>query len=144
MTIRLHRAALDAMLQHALEDAPVECCGVIVAPGKDSPTVDIVTVRRAKNTHNSPFRFEIHPLEYGRIERALDEESLRVAGVYHSHTGTEARPSPTDIRMMDAIGMGPPFVHFVVGVADRERPHARAFTIEGGSYTEHPFEVVDD
>jgi hypothetical protein len=45
--------------------------------------------------------------------------------------------------MMSAF-FGPPYVHFVVGVADRESPHARVFTIEDGGYVEHRYELIGD
>jgi proteasome lid subunit RPN8/RPN11 len=136
--IRLPREHLEAMIAHALEDAPVECCGVVAAVDGE-----VVGIHRARNTEASPYRFNIDPLEYMRLEEAVLEGGAAVAGFYHSHTGTEARPSPTDIRMMSAF-FGPPYVHFVVGVADRESPHARVFTIEDGGYVEHRYELIGD
>jgi hypothetical protein len=38
---------------------------------------------------------------------------------------------------------GPPFVHVVVGVADRDRPHARVFYIVDGAATERTYELTD-
>lgn len=137
VVVRLPRKFLDAMIAHALEDAPVECCGVLAA-------VDgaIVAVHRARNTEASPYRFNIDPREYMKLEEAITDAGATVAGFYHSHTGSEARPSPTDIRMMGTF-FGPPYIHFILGVADRDAPHARVFHIEEGSSTEHEYEVVE-
>lgn len=134
--IRLRQEHIDAMVSHALEEAPIECCGLLAAVD-DS----VVAVHRAKNAECSPYRFSIHGLEQRRIEEAIDEAGTRLAGFYHSHTGSEARPSPTDIRMMNTF-FGPPYVHFVIGVADRENPVVRAFYIEDGAYSEQEFEVA--
>ena len=137
VVVRIPRQHLDAMISHALEDAPVECCGVLAV--RDGT---VTGVYRARNTESSPYRFNIDPREYMKLEEAITGAGDSVAGFYHSHTGSEARPSPTDIRMMGPF-FGPPYVHFVIGVADRERPHARVFHIEEDHATEHEFEVVE-
>ena len=67
---------------------------------------------------------------------------MELAGFYHSHTGSHAVPSPTDIRMMGPF-FGPPFVHFVIGVADREKPEVRVWHIDGSERVERTFQVVD-
>lgn len=135
--IRVPRNFRDAMVEHALADAPVECCGILGSAG------GVVTgVYRAKNVENSPYRFSINPLETGKIERQIDAEGASMAGFYHSHTGSEAIPSPTDIRMMGPL-FGPPYVHFVVGVADREHPVVRCWYIQDGDRLEQDFEVID-
>jgi len=136
VAIRLRQEHLDAMIQHALADAPIECCGMLAA-------VDgaIVSVHPAKNVEASPYRFSIDGLEQKRITESMDEAGSELVGFYHSHTGSEPRPSPTDIRMMSTF-FGPPFVHFVIGVADRERPVVRAFYIEYGDAIEQEYEVI--
>jgi proteasome lid subunit RPN8/RPN11 len=134
--IRLSRAHIDAMIQHALEDAPIEACGLLAA--RDGTVVE---VRRAKNREASPYRFSIDPLETRRHEQAIDASGAELAGFYHSHTGSPPVPSPTDIRMMGPF-FGPPFVHFVIGVADRENPEVRAWYIDGTERIEQEFEVI--
>ena len=134
--IRLSRAHIDAMIQHALEDAPIEACGLLAA--RDGTVVE---VRRAKNREASPYRFSIDPLETRRHEQAIDASGAELAGFYHPHTGTPPVPSPPDIRMMGPF-FGPPFVHFVIGVADRENPEVRAWYIDGTERIEQEFEVI--
>ena len=136
IAIRLRQEHLDQMIGHALADAPVECCGLLA-----SVSGVVVSVHPAKNAEASPYRFSIHGLEQRRIEENIDAAGATLAGFYHSHTGSEARPSPTDIRMMNTF-FGPPCVHFVIGVADREHPVARVFFIEEGAAAEQEFEVV--
>ena len=134
--VKIRAGLIDEMIAHALEDAPVECCGILAA--KDGA---VISTYRAKNHEASPYRFSIEAREQLRISREMDDEGTDQAGFYHSHTGSEARPSPTDIRMMGPL-FGPPFVHFVIGVADRDKPVARVFLIEDGAATEHEFETV--
>jgi proteasome lid subunit RPN8/RPN11 len=135
--IALPRPFLDEMIAHALEDAPVECCGIVAA--RDGAVVGIY---RARNAEASPFRFTIDPMEYAKLERRIEAEGGEVIGFYHSHTGSEARPSQTDIRRMGPL-FGPPFVHFVIGVSDPKQPHARVFTIEDTVAREHTYDLRD-
>jgi len=131
--ITIRQQQLDAMIAHALEDAPNECCGIVGS--RDGVVTEL---HRAVNAEASPYRFSIDFREQRRIEEALDEAGDTLAGFYHSHTGSPARPSPTDIRMMSTF-FGPPFVHFVVSIANRERPDVRVFHIEDGAATEQEF-----
>jgi len=133
--VTLKQEHLDAMIAHALADAPVECCGILAAAGGV-----VAGVYQMRNLDDSPYRFTIHSLEYSRLSEQLTEAGTPDAGIYHSHTGTEARPSPTDVRAM--VLFRPPYFHFVIGIADRERPHARVFHIADGTFTEHEYEVV--
>ncbi len=137
VAIRLRREHIEAMVAHALEDAPIEACGLLAA--REGVVAE---VRRAKNKEASPYRFSIDPLETRKHEQAIDDAGLELAGFYHSHTGSPAVPSPTDIRMMGPF-FGPPFVHFVIGVADREHPEIRVWHIEGAEKVERAFEVLD-
>lgn len=136
VAIRLRQEHLDAMIAHALADAPIECCGMLAA-------VDgaVAAVHRATNVEASPYRFRIDGLEQRKIEEGIDEAGAELIGFYHSHTGSEPRPSPTDIRMMNTF-FGPPYVHFVIGVADRQNPVARVFYIEDGNAVEQEYEVI--
>lgn len=136
IAIRLSQAHIDAMIQHALEDAPIEACGLLTT--KDGAVVE---VRRARNREASPYRFSIDPLETRKHEQAIDDSGAELAGFYHSHTGSPPIPSPTDIRMMGPF-FGPPFVHFIIGVADLENPEVRAWYIDGPERIEQEFEVI--
>ena len=137
VALRLRREHIDAMISHALEDAPIECCGVLAA--SDGVVAAVV---RARNKEASPYRFTIDPLEYAKLERAMDAAGTTPVGFYHSHTGSEPIPSPTDVRAMGAF-FGPPYVHFVIGVKDREQPQVRMWFIQDGDKTEQQFEIIE-
>lgn len=138
VAIRLRRAHVDAMIAHALEDAPIECCGMLAA--REGTVTD---VHPAVNKENSPYRFSIDPLQTRRLEEQIDASGASLAGFYHSHTGSDPIPSPTDIRMMSSL-FGPPYVHFVIGVADRDHPVVRVWYIQDGDRIEQEFEVIED
>lgn len=133
--VKLAQAHMDEMVAHALNDAPVECCGQL--GGKDG---EVATVYTAANAEESPYRFSIGFKEQRRIQEEMDEAGEDILGFYHSHTGSEPRPSQTDIRMMEAF-FTPPYVHVVIGTSDPENPVVRVFHIEDGDYTEHEYEI---
>jgi [CysO sulfur-carrier protein]-S-L-cysteine hydrolase len=129
-------ALLDAMIQHALADAPNECCGVVAAaPG--SPPV-AVAVHRARNTAASPLRFEVDPLELLRISDAIDDAGQELRAIYHSHTRTAPYPSQTDVNF---AANWPGVEWIIVGVSDGA-PDVRSYLIDGGRITEVPVETA--
>jgi proteasome lid subunit RPN8/RPN11 len=134
--IRLRREHLDAMIEHARKDAPIECCGILA-----SQDGEVVALHPARNRENSPYRFDIDPLETKRILEAIEDAGTELAGFYHSHTGSPAVPSPTDVRMMGPL-FGPPYVHFVVGLEDPAAPSVRAWYIEGTDKSEQSYDLV--
>jgi proteasome lid subunit RPN8/RPN11 len=91
------RAELRA---HAVEEAPNECCGVIVLS-------DGVADRyvRGRNALTSPYRYE---LEIDPAVWFLEDEGYELA-VFHSHPETAPIPSRTD-RELSGLWAGRPFV----------------------------------
>jgi proteasome lid subunit RPN8/RPN11 len=91
------RAELKA---HAEEDAPNECCGVLVL--RDGVATRYV---RGRNLLESPYRYE---LEIDPDVWFLEDDGYELA-VFHSHPETEPRPSRTD-RERSGLWAGRPFV----------------------------------
>jgi proteasome lid subunit RPN8/RPN11 len=66
---------------------------------------------------------------------AADEE---VIVVYHSHTGTEAYPSRTDISYA-----GEPQAHYLlVSTREPDTEEIRSYRIRDGVVTEEPVEII--
>jgi proteasome lid subunit RPN8/RPN11 len=91
------RAELRA---HAAEEAPNECCGVIVL--RDGVADRYV---RGRNALASPYRYE---LEIDPAVWFLEDEGYELA-VFHSHPETAPIPSRTD-RELSGLWAGRPFV----------------------------------
>ena len=67
-----------------------------------------------------------------------EERGFELMGVMHSHTHTDAFPSPTDIdRAPD------PAWHYVIVSPKREAPVLRSYRIVDGEITEEPVVVED-
>ena len=95
------RAELKA---HASEEAPNECCGVIVF--RDGVAERYV---RGHNKLASPYRYE---LEIDPAVWFLEDDGFELA-VFHSHPETEPRPSRTD-RELAGLWSDRPFLIYGV------------------------------
>lgn len=91
--MRFPRELADEMVAHLLEGRPNEACGLIAAQDGD-----VVHVYRMTNVSASPVRYALDPKDQLKVYRDLDDRGWELGGVFHSHTRTEAYPSPTDVR----------------------------------------------
>jgi [CysO sulfur-carrier protein]-S-L-cysteine hydrolase len=132
--VRIPRSIYDELLEHAREEAPNECCGLI--GGIDG---EAKTVYRARNAEASPLRYNLDPRDQIRIYGEIDRNGEDLAAIYHSHTASPAYPSQTDINLalMDrrendqVVGKEPIFpgvVYLIASLSDGERP-LRGFEI---------------
>ncbi len=122
--VSLSAADRDAIVAQARREYPNECCGVLLGHGRC-----VERVRPTANTAKSPVVFEVEPREILDVLLAAEAESVEVLGYYHSHTGSAAYPSPTDVRY--AAGW-PGAVHLIVSLAYPD-PSLRAYSIEKSS-----------
>jgi proteasome lid subunit RPN8/RPN11 len=125
---------LDDVLAHAREDAPRECCGVLI--GTSERVLESV---RARNLAGGTTRFHIDPRDHIDAIRGARARQLDVVGFYHSHPRSRAYPSETDIAESGYAGT----MHLIVGV-DGEKQEAKLFTIDGTTVTEVPHVVARD
>ena len=92
--LRIPRTLADEMVVHLNAERPNEGCGLLAG---DPPAV--TKLIRMTNAASSPVRYALDPAEQFAAYRTIDEAGLSLAGVFHSHTHTEAYPSPTDVRL---------------------------------------------
>jgi proteasome lid subunit RPN8/RPN11 len=131
--LTLGRVFADEIIAHAREDAPNECCGIIA--GNDGHAAKLY---RAVNAEASPYRYNVDPKDLLRIYRDLEGNGWDVLAIYHSHTHTEAYPSPTDVR----LASWPEAYYLIVSLQDETAPVLRAFRIRDGEVTEEELQVV--
>ncbi|MCH8051244.1 MAG: M67 family metallopeptidase [Chloroflexi bacterium] len=120
----------EQMIAHAREQFPKECCGMLA--GVDGKTVKVV---RATNSEDSEFRYRVDDRELLRFLHDIDDNGWDFLAVYHSHTRSEAYPSPTDVRL--ATNWPDPY-YVLVSLEDQENPVVRAFRITDGEISEVP------
>ena len=131
--LTLAQSYIDEMIAHSREDDPNECCGIIA--GKDGAATQLY---RAKNAEASPYRYNVDPKDLLRIYRDLESHDWDVFVIYHSHTHTEAYPSPTDKQ----LAAWPDAIYVIVSLEDKETPVVRAFQIKDEKVSEEELRVV--
>ncbi|MBI2566035.1 MAG: M67 family metallopeptidase [Candidatus Schekmanbacteria bacterium] len=94
-TLTVPHEMLAAMIAHAEETYPHECCGLF-AGDRQARRVD--TVHRAANLNQERARdrYELDPQDFLAFDRALRGTGREILGVYHSHPDHPAIASETD------------------------------------------------
>ena len=91
--MQIRRAAVGAMLDHARDALPNECCGFLLGT-----TATIEEVTRATNLTPSPHQYQVDPRDHFAVIRRARQEGRTVVGVYHSHPSAPAVPSASDLE----------------------------------------------
>jgi proteasome lid subunit RPN8/RPN11 len=124
---------IAALVAHAREAAPEECCGLLLGRGDA-----IVEARRARNAATpAETRFLIDPKDHIDARREARTRGLDVVGFYHSHPHAGAAPSPTDLA--EAAYQGT--LHVIVGLG-ADPPEVRVFEFDEGNFRERPLVTV--
>ena len=133
--LRLNRSAYLGILGHAYDGLPDEACGLLVG---DPATARAARFEPTDNEARSSKLYTIPAKDHLRIDRAAAAEGLEIIGVVHSHTHTEAYPSPTDVAQAPD-----PSWHYVIVSLRDEAPMLRSYRIVDEQITEEQV-VVDD
>lgn len=131
--IRLLREHLDAMIAHAREAAPAECCGLIGGlAGKNARSI----YRLRNVTANPELGYEAAPEDLFAAQRRMRDRGEELLAIYHSHPrAADPSPSETDVR----LAYYPSATYLIVGLGGTEAS-VRAFSI---SEREHDWESVE-
>jgi [CysO sulfur-carrier protein]-S-L-cysteine hydrolase len=123
----LDRATLDAIVAHARSDFPYEVCGLLA--GQDA------AMRRHYPIPNAVRSMTTYTMDSKALLRAMrdmDDHGWELLAIYHSHTHTEAFPSPTDVE----LAFYPDAVYLIVSLQDPQQPVLRGFDIVDSRITE--------
>jgi proteasome lid subunit RPN8/RPN11 len=97
--IRIESEPWAAMVAHARETYPNECCGAMLgATGDDGKTVRVAM--RLENSFEGAqaARYELRPEDLLAADRAARERNMDLIGIYHSHPDCDAYFSQTDLQ----------------------------------------------
>jgi proteasome lid subunit RPN8/RPN11 len=95
--IQLRREHVHAMIAHAREAAPEECCGLI---GGTSETQAASLYRLRNVTFNPESAYEAAPEDLFTAQRQMRERGEGLLAIYHSHPrAADPQPSETDVRL---------------------------------------------
>jgi proteasome lid subunit RPN8/RPN11 len=131
--LRVRRSAIEAVVRHARDAAPDECCGILVGTHGD---LDAAVA--ARNIADTPAtRFLIDPRDHFDALRAARGRGADVLGFYHSHPRSDAAPSATDLAEATYAD------HFFLIVGLGSTPaDVRLYRFSGGNFLPIPFVTV--
>jgi proteasome lid subunit RPN8/RPN11 len=121
--VRILRRVIDAMIDHARREAPLECCGLLVA--RDGIIDESMP---ARNLKASPVTFLIDPADHFAALKRARGDGREIVGAYHSHPGSPAIPSPTDLAEAHYEN----FLYMIVSLA-APIPDVRGYRLVAGS-----------
>jgi [CysO sulfur-carrier protein]-S-L-cysteine hydrolase len=122
----------DAMVATCIRALPNEGCGLLLGTG-DGTVTDVMA---SPNVADSAKIYEIDSRVMLRALRRSDKENLSILGVFHSHTHSDAYPSPTDVAQAPD-----PEWHYVL-ISLRDVPsEVRSFRIVNGEISEEEVSV---
>jgi proteasome lid subunit RPN8/RPN11 len=120
---------------HAYAGLPDEACGLFAG----DPTSGQASVfYPCRNAAESSRVYTVDPHDHLRADRDAEGRGLEIIGVVHSHTHTEAYPSPTDVAQAPD-----PEWHYVIVSLKRESAVLRSYRIVDGAITEEGVVLVD-
>ena len=126
-------AVRRAIVAHAREESPRECCGLLLGRQRH-----VAFAYRMTNVARGTTRFRVPDSDHIALRRVLRQfhPPVSILGVYHSHPLGAAWPSETDV----AEAHYPAWVHLIVGLAPRLS--IRAFRIDGDDVERVPLRLV--
>lgn len=137
--IEIPPAMLAQIEEHARQDYPSECCGMIFCRQEDSAFTRVRQCLNAQDKYHQldPETFPrqantayfIEPKELFTIDKELRQNNERIAVIYHSHPDVEAYFSEEDIRRAQADGdpIYPGAAYLVLSVIDGQIADRKTF-----------------
>ncbi len=130
--LRISSDVLEQMIDHALQEYPLECCGLLAGDGSE-----IENIVPTRNQKQSSCEFFVPPAELLAFFKHLRLIGRRFMGIYHSHPHSEALPSARDLAEFHY----PEVSYWVVSVKGRT-PVVHSFRCSGEYFKEVEFEVM--
>jgi proteasome lid subunit RPN8/RPN11 len=133
VTWTIRQSVLAAMIRHARDERPRECCGLLVGVRGQ-----VLTARRAANLAVDPNRYLIDPKAHIEARRDGRLDGTEVVGFYHSHPHSRPVPSVTDI----AEAWYREHLYAIVGFTG-DVAETRIYELRNAQFFELPLTVVD-
>lgn len=134
-TLRLTERQWHTILAHCYDGLPDEACGLLTGPlgPAGEPTGRVREAHPCANADASARTYTVEPRDLLRTMRSAEADGDEIVGVWHSHTHTDAYPSPTDVRQ----AVDPAWCYVIVSLRD-DAPVLRAYYIRDERITEVP------
>ncbi len=116
-----------ALITHANEESPNECCGLLA--GRHGR---VERIYRGTNIEHSPYTYVMDPQDQLAAFKDMEASGLDLMAIYHSHTHTAAYPSRTDV----ARAYYPDALYVIVSLAAPDTPAIRAYRLVDDNISE--------
>lgn len=106
------------MREHCIDGFPLEACGLFIGKVDEAgvPTGEITSVWPANNVEQSARIYSVDSKDMFEASKFAADQGQDIVGVYHSHTHTQAFPSPTDISK----AVDPNWCYAIVSLAEED------------------------
>ncbi len=131
------RPLVEEIIAHCRSRYPKEACGLLAAspPATDHVVVQVYPMR---NVEDSPVGYSMDPKEQLLVEKQMRQRGQRLIGIFHSHTATEAYPSPVDV----SLAISPDVSYVLVSLQHHAQPAFKSYRIEGPTITPEPVQII--
>ena len=115
----------------------MEACGLFAGIVDESGDATVHRFYPTANEAESSKLYTVPSKELMRADRDAEDRGWQLLGVMHSHTHTDAYPSPTDVAQAPD-----PEWHYVIVSTRDDQPSLRSFRILDGDIAEEPVGLV--
>ena len=128
--LKIKQNVLNALMEHARGEAPLEACGYLAEKGGV-----VVVYYKMTNVDQSPVHFAMEPAEQFEAMRKMREAGHKLRAVYHSHPATPARVSEEDKR----LAYDPSLSYVIVSLLEE---NIKSYKVKAGVVEDETIEVV--
>ena len=135
-TLRISQQQYREILGHCYDGLPDEACGLLAGPvaGDGEPLGTVARVYPCRNAEASARTYTIDSRDMGPAMGDAHRHGFELIGCWHSHTHTDAYPSPTDVR----LAAYPEWVYVIVSLKPDGDPTLRSYRIRADEIAETP------
>ena len=137
--LTIDRSVYFDLIAHLIDGLPDEACGLLAGTVDADDQAAVTRFYPSANVSASSRIYTIDPKTHLRADIDAEDAGLRILGVVHSHTHTEAVPSATDVQQAPDPDWHYIIVSFRTGV-----PALRSYRIIDGSVSEESVGLAAD
>jgi proteasome lid subunit RPN8/RPN11 len=132
--LRLPNEICLQVVGHCITGLPDEACGLLAG---DPRTGEVTACYPTRNAAASARLYTVDPRDMLVADRDAEARGVEIIGVFHSHTHTDAYPSPTDVAQAPDPGW-----HYVLVSLRDTHPVVRSYSIVDGRIDEESVVVL--
>lgn len=139
-SVYIPKHVYDEMFEHARQEYPNECCGVVVGSIYNDKRIFESHRTRNINKERAKDRFIMDPDELNMLDKQARVSNLDILGFYHSHPDHPDKPSEYDREWAH-----PGYSYIIISVKAGKDLRARSWIVEenDSAFKEEKIKVVE-